>query len=190
MPEARCQHIRDPEGGGPGPCALSFWDLHSHLPPWRPAGPKEGQEQRWALHSRGRKSRAHPSDSILFSQVSLGYSCSQPAPSCPWERLAWFSEPRSPRSPTLASLHFVFIACSHQGGQGRACVAPGCGSIWKPLMSSSKEAPDSQSPRGGDDTDQMGSLRTKVTCASNAPVFPGSVPALVMVMGAGVEAWL
>lgn len=123
MPEARCQHIWDPKGGGPGPCALSFWDLHGHLPPWRPAGPKEGQEQRWALHSRGRKSRAHPSDSILFSQVSLGYSCSQPAPSCPWERLAWFSEPRSPRSPTLASLHFVFIACSHQGGQG--------GPVWR-----------------------------------------------------------
>ena len=29
----------------------------------------------------------------------------------------------------------------------------------------------------------MGSLRTRVTCALNASVFPGSVPALVMRMG-------
>lgn len=29
----------------------------------------------------------------------------------------------------------------------------------------------------------MGSPRTRVTCASNAPVFPGSVPAVVMVIG-------
>ena len=183
MPEAGCQHIWDPEGGGPEPCALSSWDLPCHLPPWRPAGPEEGQEQLWALRSRGRKSRAHPSDSILFSQVSLGYSCSQPAPSCPWERAAWFSEPRSPQSHSPASLHFVFITCSHQGDQGRARVAPGCGSIWKPLVSFSKEAPDSQSPQGGDDKDQMGSPWTRVTCALNAPVFPGSVPAVVMVIG-------
>lgn len=52
-----------------------------------------------------------------------------------------------------------------------------------------KEAPDSQSPQGGDDKDQMGSLRTRVTCASNAPIFPGSVPALVMVMGRWGQGW-
>lgn len=35
-------------------------------------------------------------------------------------------------------------------------MAPGCGSIWKPPVSLGKEAPDSQSPSGGNDKDQTG----------------------------------
>ena len=114
----------DPEGedwpeGSQGPVPLGSWDLPCHLPPWRPAGPEGGKEQCWALCSGERGLKPISLASRLFSQIPLGYSCSQPALPYPLERAAQLSEPRSPQLtlPRVTSFCFHHMFSSGRPGE-------------------------------------------------------------------------